>query len=133
MAVEADLADPATPALLFDAAEEQLGPVDVLVNNASGWLAHIATPAEVADVIADLSPTDAAALITANVIALRHSESRPAPPISHGRLGRPTPPSGGRREQHADSHRHPGRGRRRDRLPGLRRRRPDHGQRHHPR
>src|SRR5215468_5464332 len=39
VAVEADLADPATPALQFDAAEEQLGPVDVLVNNAAGWLA----------------------------------------------------------------------------------------------
>jgi len=30
---------PATPALLFDAAEEQLGPADILVNNATGWLA----------------------------------------------------------------------------------------------
>src|SRR5258708_30963676 len=38
LAVEADLSDPATPALLFDAAEEQLGPVDILVNNATGWL-----------------------------------------------------------------------------------------------
>jgi NAD(P)-dependent dehydrogenase (short-subunit alcohol dehydrogenase family) len=40
VAVEADLADPATPALLFDAAEERLGPVDILVNNATGWLAR---------------------------------------------------------------------------------------------
>ena len=39
VAVEADLSDPATPAMLFDAAEEQLGPVDILVNNATGWLA----------------------------------------------------------------------------------------------
>jgi len=39
LAVEADLTDPAAPAALFDAAEEQLGPVDILVNNASGWLA----------------------------------------------------------------------------------------------
>jgi 3-oxoacyl-[acyl-carrier protein] reductase len=38
-AVEADLSDPAAPALLFDTAEEQLGPVDILVNNATGWLA----------------------------------------------------------------------------------------------
>jgi 3-oxoacyl-[acyl-carrier protein] reductase len=38
LAVEADLSDPATPALLFDAAE-QLGSVDILVNNATGWLA----------------------------------------------------------------------------------------------
>jgi 3-oxoacyl-[acyl-carrier protein] reductase len=38
VAVEADLSDPAAPARLFDAAEDQLGPVDVLVNNATGWL-----------------------------------------------------------------------------------------------
>jgi 3-oxoacyl-[acyl-carrier protein] reductase len=41
---EADLADPAAPALLFDAAEEQLGPVDILVNNATGWLADTFAP-----------------------------------------------------------------------------------------
>lgn len=45
-AVEADLSDPAAPALLFDAAEEQLGTVDILVNNASGWLADTFTPAQ---------------------------------------------------------------------------------------
>jgi 3-oxoacyl-[acyl-carrier protein] reductase len=39
MAVEADLADPAAPAALFDTAEEQFGPVDILVNNATGWIA----------------------------------------------------------------------------------------------
>lgn len=39
LAVEADLADPAAPAALFDTAEEQLGPVDILVNNATGWVA----------------------------------------------------------------------------------------------
>jgi 3-oxoacyl-[acyl-carrier protein] reductase len=38
-AVEADLSSPGTSALLFDTAEEQLGPVDILVNNATGWLA----------------------------------------------------------------------------------------------
>ncbi|WP_246115627.1 SDR family NAD(P)-dependent oxidoreductase [Trebonia kvetii] len=38
-AVEADLSDPAAPALLFDTAEERFGPVDILVNNATGWLA----------------------------------------------------------------------------------------------
>jgi 3-oxoacyl-[acyl-carrier protein] reductase len=42
-AVEADLSDPAAPALLFDAAEE-LGPVDILVNNATGWLADTFAP-----------------------------------------------------------------------------------------
>jgi 3-oxoacyl-[acyl-carrier protein] reductase len=44
-AAEADLSDPAAPALLYDAAEQQLGPVDILVNNASGWLADTFTPA----------------------------------------------------------------------------------------
>jgi 3-oxoacyl-[acyl-carrier protein] reductase len=39
VAVEADLSDPAAPALLFDTAEERFGPVDILVNNATGWLA----------------------------------------------------------------------------------------------
>ncbi len=39
LAVEADLSDPATPTGLFGAAEDQLGPVDILVNNASGWVA----------------------------------------------------------------------------------------------
>ncbi|MFI0528289.1 MAG: SDR family NAD(P)-dependent oxidoreductase, partial [Ilumatobacteraceae bacterium] len=37
VAIEADLLDPATPARLFDAAEDALGPVDILVNNATGW------------------------------------------------------------------------------------------------
>jgi 3-oxoacyl-[acyl-carrier protein] reductase len=45
LAMEANLADPATPAALFDAAEEQLGPVDILVNNASGWVADSFQPA----------------------------------------------------------------------------------------
>ena len=44
MAVEADLADASTPARLFDAAESELGPVDILVNNASGWLADTFIP-----------------------------------------------------------------------------------------
>jgi 3-oxoacyl-[acyl-carrier protein] reductase len=43
VAVEADLSDPATPAMLFDTAEERLGPVDVLVNNATSWLADTFT------------------------------------------------------------------------------------------
>jgi 3-oxoacyl-[acyl-carrier protein] reductase len=38
-AVEADLADPAAPGRLFNLAEAELGPVDILVNNASSWLA----------------------------------------------------------------------------------------------
>ncbi|MGH2821024.1 MAG: SDR family NAD(P)-dependent oxidoreductase [Actinomycetota bacterium] len=38
-AVEADLSDPQTPAALLDAAEAAFGPVEILVNNASGWIA----------------------------------------------------------------------------------------------
>jgi 3-oxoacyl-[acyl-carrier protein] reductase len=45
LAVEANLSDPATAAVLFDAAEEHLGPVDILVNNASGWVADSFQPA----------------------------------------------------------------------------------------
>lgn len=37
-AVEADLSDEATIPHLFDTAEDRFGPVDILVNNASGWL-----------------------------------------------------------------------------------------------
>ena len=37
--MEADLSDPARPGMLFDTAEEQFGPVDILINNATGWLA----------------------------------------------------------------------------------------------
>ena len=44
-AVEADLSDPAVPVLLFGTAEEQFGPVDILVNNATGWLADTFAPA----------------------------------------------------------------------------------------
>jgi 3-oxoacyl-[acyl-carrier protein] reductase len=36
VAAEADLSDPGTAARLFDLAEERLGPVDILVNNATG-------------------------------------------------------------------------------------------------
>jgi len=36
-AVEADLADGSVPAMLIDLAEQQFGPVEILVNNASGW------------------------------------------------------------------------------------------------
>jgi 3-oxoacyl-[acyl-carrier protein] reductase len=44
IAVEADLTDPQTPARLFDTAEAQLGPVDILVNNATGWVQDTFAP-----------------------------------------------------------------------------------------
>ncbi len=37
LAVEADLSDPAVPGRIFDEVEAGLGPVSILVNNASGW------------------------------------------------------------------------------------------------
>jgi len=43
IAMEADLAQPETAGQLFDLAEAKLGPVDILVNNASGWLADTFT------------------------------------------------------------------------------------------
>src|SRR5262245_38048593 len=60
LAVEADLADPDTPAALFDTAEAQLGPVDVLVNNATGWLADTFAPAGADRLGRSLQPVTAA-------------------------------------------------------------------------
>jgi 3-oxoacyl-[acyl-carrier protein] reductase len=45
VAVEADLLDDAVPGRLFDEAERLLGPVSILVNNASGWVADTFAPA----------------------------------------------------------------------------------------
>ena len=46
VAVEADLSDGDAPARLFDAAERELGAVDILVNNATGWVQDTFTPAQ---------------------------------------------------------------------------------------
>jgi 3-oxoacyl-[acyl-carrier protein] reductase len=43
--IEADLADPETPRSLFDEVEAELGPVSVLVHNASGWCKDSYAPA----------------------------------------------------------------------------------------
>jgi len=47
IAVTEDLRDPDAAVRLFDAAESALGPVDILINNASGWVADTFTPAPV--------------------------------------------------------------------------------------
>jgi 3-oxoacyl-[acyl-carrier protein] reductase len=60
VAVEADLSDPAVPAMLFDVAERQLGPVDILVNNATGWLADTFAPMETDRLGRSLQPVSAA-------------------------------------------------------------------------
>lgn len=44
VAMEADLRDPDTPSRLFAEAESRLGPVEILVNNASGWSADSFCP-----------------------------------------------------------------------------------------
>jgi 3-oxoacyl-[acyl-carrier protein] reductase len=44
VAVEADLADTKSCERLFDAAEAAFGPVDILINNATGWVADTFLP-----------------------------------------------------------------------------------------
>lgn len=44
VAIEADLAEPKTAERLFDAAESVFGPVDILINNATGWVADTFSP-----------------------------------------------------------------------------------------
>jgi 3-oxoacyl-[acyl-carrier protein] reductase len=60
VAVEADLSDPAVPATLLDEAERQLGPVDILVNNATGWIQDTFVPTESDSFGRALRPVDAA-------------------------------------------------------------------------
>ena len=60
IAVEADLSDPASPAMLFDAAEAELGPVDILVNNATGWVADSFVPGDADRLGRSLRPVSAA-------------------------------------------------------------------------
>jgi len=60
LAVEADLSDPAVPAMLFDTAEEHLGAVDILVNNATGWLADTFTPSGTSTLGRSLQPVTSA-------------------------------------------------------------------------
>ncbi|GAA0813477.1 SDR family oxidoreductase [Spirilliplanes yamanashiensis] len=59
-AVEADLLDPATPARVFDEAERVFGTVDILVNNATGWVADTFKPTREDRLGRVLRPVDAA-------------------------------------------------------------------------
>jgi len=45
LAVEADLLDAETPSRLFDRAEDAYGTVDILINNATGWVPDTFAPA----------------------------------------------------------------------------------------
>ena len=58
-AVQADLRDPAAAATLFDAAEAGLGPVEILVNNATGWRQDSFLPASHDDFGRPLEPVTA--------------------------------------------------------------------------
>ncbi|MDQ3765852.1 MAG: SDR family oxidoreductase [Actinomycetota bacterium] len=58
--IEVDLADPSSPAVLFDAAERRFGPVDILINNASAWLADTFKPATTDRLGRTLQPVSAA-------------------------------------------------------------------------
>lgn len=62
IAIEADLLDNATPARLFDLAEEQLGPVDILINNATGWASGDSFAAGTTDPVGRATPGVTAAL-----------------------------------------------------------------------
>jgi 3-oxoacyl-[acyl-carrier protein] reductase len=56
LAVEADLGEDETPGRLFDAAEAELGPVDILINNATGWVADTFTSKSRDHMGRDLAP-----------------------------------------------------------------------------
>ncbi|WP_127939362.1 SDR family NAD(P)-dependent oxidoreductase [Nonomuraea polychroma] len=56
---EADLADPGTPRVLFDQVEKAFGPVEILVNNASGWRSDTFAPTERDGFGRPLRPVDA--------------------------------------------------------------------------
>ena len=60
IAIEADLSDPGIPAILFDTAEAQLGPVNILVNNATGWVADTFAPSGADRLGRSLRPVSAA-------------------------------------------------------------------------
>jgi 3-oxoacyl-[acyl-carrier protein] reductase len=46
VSMQVDLRDATAPARLFDFAEGELGPTDILINNATGWVADTFTPAD---------------------------------------------------------------------------------------
>jgi 3-oxoacyl-[acyl-carrier protein] reductase len=87
LSVEVDLTDPAGPAQLFATVEAELGPVDILVNNASGWRRDTFAPPTSADddnELVSAATFDAQFLVDARAGALliaelahRHRARRP--------------------------------------------------------
>lgn len=59
-AMPGDLSETGTAAALFDRAEAELGPVQVLINNASGWIADSFTTAPIDHLARGLQPVTAA-------------------------------------------------------------------------
>jgi 3-oxoacyl-[acyl-carrier protein] reductase len=79
VAFEADLGDPANIPLLFDACEDKLGPVDVLVNNHTYCVMETFDPALVSDQGLGIRPITAAGIdahfgVNARAVALMMSE-----------------------------------------------------------
>ena len=62
IAIEADLLDAATPAMLFDRAEAEFGPVDILINNATGWASGDSFDPAVTDTAGRVTPSMTAEL-----------------------------------------------------------------------
>ena len=62
IAIEADLADPDTVPTLFDTAESSLGPVDIVINNASGWIGDTFRAVDKDDLDRDVQPISAATI-----------------------------------------------------------------------
>ncbi|MEO8265079.1 MAG: SDR family oxidoreductase [Ilumatobacteraceae bacterium] len=56
IAVEADLLDATTPPMLFDRAESEFGAVDILINNATGWMSGDSFAAGGTDVVGRATP-----------------------------------------------------------------------------
>ena len=62
IAVEADLLDAMTPTMLFDRAEAEFGPVDILINNATGWTSGDSFAAGDTDMVGRATPAVTAEL-----------------------------------------------------------------------
>lgn len=60
VAIEADLTDTASPGRVFDFAEGEIGSVDILINNASGWVADTFKAAPIDRLSRQLTPLSAA-------------------------------------------------------------------------
>jgi 3-oxoacyl-[acyl-carrier protein] reductase len=70
--IEADLSDPSAPAGVFEAAENALGPIDILVNNASAWKADTFVPVQAREAQTWPLP-DLMAAMTSESIDLHHA------------------------------------------------------------